>query len=71
MWIKVKNIEVNERNSFTKIRNTNKNQSTISKTNTVVKTIIHGQEPHYLFNVKIKGIKRNLPKKTYFAEKNI
>ena len=44
-WIKAQNIEISERNSLPKIRNTNKNQSTISKINIVVKNIIHEQEP--------------------------
>ena len=44
-WIKVQNIEVSKRNSLPKIRNINKNQSTISKINLAVKNIIHEREP--------------------------
>ena len=44
-WIKVQNIEISEHNSLPKIRNTNKNQFTISKINIVVKNIIHEQDP--------------------------
>ena len=44
-WIKVQNIEISEHNSLLKIRNTNKNQFTISKINIVVKNIIHEQDP--------------------------
>ena len=36
-WIKFQNIEMSERNSLPKIRNTSKNQSTISKINPVSK----------------------------------
>ena len=43
--IKVQNVEVSERNPLPKIRNTNKNQSTISKINILVKIIIDEQEP--------------------------
>ena len=39
-WMEVQNIEISERNSLPKIRNTNKNQFTISKINIVVKNII-------------------------------
>ena len=45
-WIKVQNVEISERNSLPKIRNTSKNQSTISKINIVAKNIIDEQEPH-------------------------
>ena len=38
-WIKVQNIEISERNFFSKIRNTNKNQSTISKIKIVEKIL--------------------------------
>ena len=44
-WIKVQNVEISERNSLPKIRNTSKNQSTISKINIVEKNIIDEQEP--------------------------
>ena len=44
-WIKVQNVEISERNSLPKIRNTSKNQSTISKINIVAKNIIDEQEP--------------------------
>ena len=41
-WVdKVQNTEMSERNSLQKIRNTNKNQSTISKINLVSKNITH------------------------------
>ena len=43
-WIKVQNIEINERNSPPKIRNINRSQSTISKINIVVKHIIYEQK---------------------------
>ena len=43
-WKKVQNIEISERNSLPKLRNTNKNQSTISKIN-IVKNIIYEQKP--------------------------
>ena len=43
-WIKVENIEMSECNSLTKIRNTNKNRSTIPKINLAVKNIIHERE---------------------------
>ena len=78
-------MEISERNSIPKIRNTNKNQSTISKINIVLKNIIHEQEPDlttlncliYAFavistelcNVKIKALKKNVPKKPYLAER--
>ena len=77
-WIKVQNIVISQRNYLPKIRNTNKNQSTISKINIVVKNIIHEQEPdltslnHLVYTyavistklckVKIKTPKRNVPK---------
>ena len=44
VWIKNQNIEISERNSLPKIRNPNKNQSTISKINLAVKNIIHERE---------------------------
>ena len=44
-WIKVQNVVISERNSLPKIRNTSKNQSTISKINIVEKNIIDEQEP--------------------------
>ena len=44
-WIKVQNVEISERNSLPKIRNTSKNQSTISKISIVEKNIIDEQEP--------------------------
>ena len=47
-WIKVQNVVISERNSLPKIRNTSKNQSTISKINIVAKNIIDEQEPHLL-----------------------
>ena len=78
-WIKVQNVEISERNSLPKIRNTSKNQSTISKINIVAKNIIDEQEPdlpslnHLIYasavistelcNVEIKAPKRNVPKK--------
>ena len=72
-WIKVQNIEISKRNSLPKIRNINKNQSTISKINLAVKNIIHEREPdltslsHFisaeLSNVEIKAPKRNVSKK--------
>ena len=84
-WIKVQNIEISERNSLPKIRKTNKNQSTISKVNTVVKNIIYEQKPdltslnHLIYasavistelcNVKIKAPKRNVPKKRAWQER--
>ena len=43
-WIKVQNLELSERNPLPKIRNTNKNHSTISKIYIVVKNIIDEQE---------------------------
>ena len=43
-WIKVQN--ECERNPLPKIRNTNKNQTAISKINIVVKTINDEQEPN-------------------------
>ena len=36
-WIKAQNVEISERSPFPKIRNTYKNQSTISKIDIVVK----------------------------------
>ena len=84
-WIKVQNVEISERNPSPKIRNTNENQSTISKINVVVKTIIDEQEPdltslnHLIYasdvistelcNVKIKAPKRNVPKKLAWQER--
>ena len=78
-WIKVKIIEINECNSVTKLKYINKNKSTISKINNVVKNITHGQEPDLAFLnqtiyastvistklsfVKNKGLKRNVSKK--------
>ena len=78
-WIKVQNIEISKRNSLPKIRNINKNQSTISKINLAVKNIIHEREPdltslsHFIYvsavisaelsNVEIKAPKRNVSKK--------
>ena len=44
-WIKVQNIEISERNSLPKIRNTSENQSAIPKINIVVKNIIYEQKP--------------------------
>ena len=41
---KVQNTEMSERNSLQKIRNTNKNQSNISKINLVSKNITHEGE---------------------------
>ena len=83
--MKVQNIEISERSSLPKIRNTNKNQSTISKINIVVKNVIHGQEPdltslnHIIYastvistelcNVKMKGLERNIPKKRTWHER--
>ena len=43
--MKVQNVEISECNPLQKIRNTNKNQSTILKISIVVKNIIHEQEP--------------------------
>ena len=43
--MKVQNVEIKECNPIHKIRNTNKNQSTILKINIVVENIIHEQEP--------------------------
>ena len=49
-----------ERSSLPKIRDTNKNQSTISKINLVVKNIIHEREPdltsvnHLLYTSAVK-----------------
>ena len=83
--MKVQNIEISERSSLPKIRNTNKNQSTISKINIVVKNIAHEQKPdlnslnHLIYasavistelcNVKIKAPKRNVPKKGAWPER--
>ena len=83
-WIKVQDIEISERNSLPKIRKTNKNQSTISKVNIVVKNIIYEQKPdltslnHLIYasavistelcNVKIKAPKKNVPKKRAWQE---
>ena len=77
-WITVQNVKINEHNPLPKIRNTNKNQSTISKINIVVKNIIDVKEPdltslnHLIYapavisaklcNVRIKAPKRNVPK---------
>ena len=44
-WKKVQNVEISERSSLPKIRITDKNQSTISKINIVVKNIIDEQKP--------------------------
>ena len=84
-WIKVQNVEISESNPLPKIRNTNKNQSTISKINIVVKNIIDEQKPdltalNHLFYasavistelcyVKIKAPKRNVPKKLTWQER--
>ena len=84
-WIKVQNVEISERNPLSKIRNTNKNQSTISKTNIVAKNIIDKQEPdltslnHLIYasavistelcNVKIKAPKRNVPTNPAWQER--
>ena len=83
-WVKVQDIEISERNSLSKTRNTIKNQSTISKINIVVKNIIHKPEPdltslnHLIYasavistelcTVKIKAPKRNVPKKRAWQE---
>ena len=83
--MKVQNVEISECNPLPKIRNTNKNQSTISKINIVVKNIIDEQKPdstflnHFIFasavistelcNVKIKAPKRNVPKKLAWQER--
>ena len=85
-WIKVQNVEISERNPLPKIRNTSKNQFTISKINIVVKNIIDEQEPdltslnHLIYasavistelcNVKIKAPKRNVPKKLAWQERS-
>ena len=82
-WIKVQNIEISERNSLPKIKNTNENQSTIAKI--FLKNIIHEQKPDLtslnhlisasavisteLCNVKIKAPKRNVPKKRAWQER--
>ena len=42
---KVQNVEISECNPLQKIRNANKNQSTILKISIVMKNIIHEQEP--------------------------
>ena len=84
-WIKVQNVEISERNPLQKIRNTNKNQSTISKINIVMKNIIDEQEPDLtllnhliyasavisteLYNVKIKSPKRNVLKNLALQER--
>ena len=84
-WIKVQNIEINERNSFPKIRNTNKNQFTILNINIVLKNIIYEQKPdltslnHLIYasavistelcNVRIKAPKINVPKKCAWQER--
>ena len=75
--IKVQNIEITESNFLPKIRKTNKNQSTISKINIVLKNIIYELKPDLtslnlihafvlisteLCNVKVKAPKRNVPK---------
>ena len=76
--IEVQNVEITERNSLPKIKNTNKNQSDISKINIVVKNF-HEQKPdltslnHLIYasavistelcNVKIKAPKTNVSKK--------
>ena len=80
----MKNIKISECNPLPKIRNTNKNQSTISKINIVVKNNIDAQEPDLtslnhltyasaiisteLCNVKIKAPKRNVPKNLAWQE---
>ena len=84
-WIKVQNIEISEHNSLPKIRNTNKNKSTFSKTNLVVKNIIHEREPdltslnHLIYesavistelcDVQIKATKTNVLGKNAFRNK--
>ena len=84
-WIKVQSVEIRERNPLPKIRNTNKNQSTISKINIVVKNIIDEQKPdltslnHLIYasavistklcNVKIKVPKSYVPKKLAWQER--
>ena len=84
-WIKVQNIEISERNSLPKIGNINKNQSTVSKINIVVKNIIYEQKPDLTFlshliyasavistelcGVKIKAPKRNVPEKHVWQER--
>ena len=83
-WIKNQNIEISERNSLPKIKNTNKNQSTISKINLTVKNIIHEREfdltslNHLIYappvistelcGVKIKAPKINVPAKYAWQE---
>ena len=83
-WIKVQNVKISERYPLSKIRNINKNQSTISKINIAVKNIIDVQEPdltslnHLIYasavistklcNVKIKAPKRNVPKNLAWQE---
>ena len=84
-WINVQNVKISERNPLPKIRNTNKNQSTISKINIVAKNIIDVQQPaltslnHFIYasavistelcNVKIKAPKRNVPKNLVCQER--
>ena len=83
-WIKVQNIEVSERNSLPKIRNTNKKQSTISKINIITKNIIYEQKTglislnHLIYasavirtelcNVKVKAHKGSVPKNRSWQE---
>ena len=83
-WIKAQNVEISKHDPLPKIRNTNKNQSTISKINTVVKYMINKQEPdltslnHLIYasavigtklcNVKLKALKRNVPKNLAWQE---
>ena len=83
-WEKVQNTEISERNSIPNIGNINEKQSTISEINIFVKNIIHEREPDvtslnhpiYAFavisiklcNVKIKALKRNVPKKRAWQE---
>ena len=84
-WMKVQNVEISECNPLSKIRNTNMNQSTISKTNIAVKNIIDKQEPdltslnHLIYasavigtescNVKIEAPKRNVPRNLAWQER--
>ena len=84
-WIKIQNVKISERNPLPKIRNTNKNQSTISKIKIVLKNIIDVQEPdltslnHLIYasavictelcNVKIKAPEKNVPKNFAWQER--
>ena len=82
-WIKAQNVEISKHNPLPKIRNANKNQSTISKINSC-ENMINKQEPdltslnHLIYayaaigtklcNVKIKALKRNVPKNLAWQE---